>query len=462
MHQNGRPTASAIRRAIALELPPLARLGGPVVLAEVGWMVMGIVDTIMVGPLGAAALGGVGVASSLFFAVAVFGMGALLGLDTVVAQAFGAGDRAACRRWLWQGLWLGLLISVPLAAVLAVLTSRVDLVGSHPAVGPIIETNLGILTLSLWPLLVYAACRRYLTALHHVRPLVFALVTANLVNFVGNWVLIYGRFGAPALGTDGSAWATFGARVYMAVVVVAAAILYDRREVGEHVLWRVPWRPSAVALKRLAALGLPAAGQISLEVGVFAMASALASRLAPAALAAHQIVLNMAGLTFMIPLGVSAAAAVRVGHAVGARQPDAAARAGWVAIGGVVVVMSTTALIFLLAPRPLLGLFTSEAPVIATGVSLLAVAAMFQIFDGVQVTATGALRGLGDTHTAMVWNLIGHWGVGLPLGWWLCFRGGWGVAGLWVGLSTGLIIVGVVLVRTWARRQRGTVFPAAT
>ena len=462
MHENGRPTAIAIRRAIALELPPLARLGGPVVLAEVGWMVMGIVDTIMVGPLGAAALGGVGVASSLFFAVAVFGMGALLGLDTVVAQAFGAGDRAACRRWLWQGLWLGLLISVPLAGVLVFVTRNVDLVGSHPAVGPIIESNLGILTLSLWPLLVYAAFRRYLTALHHVRPLMFALVSANLVNFAGNWVLIYGhsahrrsartvRRGPPSV--RGCTWRSWS---------WPRRSCTDRREVGEHVLWRVPWRPSAVLLRRLAALGLPAAGQISLEVGVFAMASALASRLAPAALAAHQIVLNMAGLTFMIPLGVSAAAAVRVGHAVGSRQPDAAARAGWVAIGSVVVVMSASALLFLLAPRALLGLFTTEAPVIATGVSLLAVAAMFQIFDGVQVTATGALRGLGDTHTAMVWNLIGHWGVGLPLGWWLCFRGGWGVAGLWVGLSTGLIIVGVVLVRTWARRQRGAVLPAAT
>jgi MATE family multidrug resistance protein len=281
----------------------------------------------------------------------------------------------------------------------------------------------------------------------------FALVSANLVNFVGNWVLIYGRLGAPALGTDGSAWATFVARVYMAIVVVAAAILYDRREVGEHVLWRVPWRPSMASLKRLAALGLPAAGQISLEVGVFAMASALASRLTPAALAAHQIVLNMAGLAFMIPLGVSAAAAVRVGHAVGARQPDAAARAGWVAIGAVVVFMCGTALVFLLFPRWLLGLFTREAPVIATGVTLLAVAAMFQIFDGVQVTATGALRGIGDTHTAMIWNLIGHWGLGLPFGWWLCFHAGWGVAGLWVGLSTGLIIVGVVLVATWSRRH---------
>jgi MATE family multidrug resistance protein len=444
---------AAIARAIRLELPPLARLGGPVVLAEIGWMFMGIVDTIMVGPLGPAALGGVGVASSLFFAVGVFGMGALLGLDTVIAQAYGAGDHVACRRWLWQGLWLALALSVPLLGVLVWLTVNVDLVGSHPSVRSIIGSNLAILTPSLWALLVYAAVRRYLQALGLVRPLMFALVTANLVNFVGNWALIYGRLGMPALGTDGAAWATVAARVYMAIVVVTAAVLHDRHTHTPHSLWRVPRAPAARDLRRLAALGLPAAAQISLEVGVFAMAAALASRLTPVALAAHQIALNLAGLTFMIPLGVSAAAAVRVGHAVGARQPDGVRRAGWVAIGGVVVVMSGTALLFLLAPRPLIGLFTRDAAVLATGASLLAVAGMFQIFDGLQVAATGVLRGLGDTHTPMVWNLIGHWAIGLPLGWWLCFRGGWGVVGLWLGLSTGLIIVALVLVQTWARRQ---------
>jgi multidrug resistance protein, MATE family len=219
-------------------------------------------------------------------------------------------------------------------------------------------------------------------------------------------------------------------------------------------LMETPLSIEAGRLRQLVALGAPAAGQLTLEVGVFAMASALASRLAPAGLAAHQIVLNLAGLTFMVPLGVSAAAAVRVGRAIGARRPEAAQHAGWVAIGAVVAVMCCSALVFLFAPRVLLNLFTRDVAVVATGVSLLGVAAMFQIFDGLQVVATGVLRGIGDTHTAAVWNLIGHWGVGLPLGWWLCFHGGWGVAGLWVGLSTGLIIVALVLVRTWAIRQR--------
>jgi len=234
---------------------------------------------------------------------------------------------------------------------------------------------------------------------------------------------------------------------------VIAAVRYDWTHVPEHPFWRVPRAPSAPDLRGLAMLGFPAAGQISLEVGAFALASAFASRLAPASLAAHQIALNLAALTFMIPLGVSSAAAVRVGHAVGAGLPDGVRRAGWVALGGVTVVMSTTALIFLVAPRFLIGLFTHDSGVLATAASLLAVAAMFQIFDGLQVTATGVLRGLGDTHTPMVWNLVGHWAIGLPFGWWLCFGLGWGVVGLWLGLSAGLIIVAAALVRVWSTRQ---------
>lgn len=437
--------------AVRAELPPLARLAGPVVAAEIGWMLMGIVDTLMVGPLGPAALGGVGLASILFFAIAVFGMGLLLGLDTVVSQAFGAGQPAICRRWLWQGLWLGLVVSVPLAGLVWVLRQNVGLFGPHPDVRPIVDRFLSIVGLSLWPLLLYAAVRRYLQAIDRVRPVMVALLSANVLNAMANWALIYGHWGAPALGAEGAAWATVAARTYMALFLVATALWYDRAAAVP--LWRVPRWPVWHELLLLLRLGLPAAAQITLEVGVFALASAAAARLTPAALAAHQIALNLAGLAFMVPLGVSSAAAVRVGHAVGRRDGPAARRAGWVALAAAVAVMACTVLAFLLVPRQLLGLFTSDPGVIAIGVVLLAVAALFAIFDGVQVTVTGVLRGVGDTRTPMVWNLIGHWAIGLPVGWLLCFRAGWGVAGLWLGLSAGLIIVAAMLVRTWAQRE---------
>ena len=194
--------------------------------------------------------------------------------------------------------------------------------------------------------------------------------------------------------------------------------------------------------------------QVTLEVGVFAAVTALAGRLAPVTLAAHQIVLNVASVTFMVPLGVGSAGAVRVGQAVGRRDAPGARHAGWAALtlgGGF---MSCAAVVFVLAPYPILGLFTTDTAVIRVGVSLLLVAAVFQLFDGLQGVATGVLRGFGDTRTPMLWNLAGHWFFGLPVGYLLCFVMGWGVVGLWIGLSTGLILVGVVLVVVWWRRAR--------
>jgi MATE family multidrug resistance protein len=205
-------------------------------------------------------------------------------------------------------------------------------------------------------------------------------------------------------------------------------------------------------MSRLISLGLPAAMQLTLEVGVFAAATALAGRLPPAALAAHQIAVNIAAFTFMVPLGVGSAGAVRVGQAIGRLDAAGAARSGWTALALGSGFMACSAAVFLLLPGALIGAFTSDRRVLAVGVSLLMVAAIFQLFDGIQAVATGALRGLGDTRTPMFWNLIGHWFVGLPLGYILCFTMRVGVIGLWWGLSSGLIICGVSLLLAWSRR----------
>ena len=199
-------------------------------------------------------------------------------------------------------------------------------------------------------------------------------------------------------------------------------------------------------------LGFPAAMQMTLEVGVFAAASALAGRMLPVSLAAHQIALNLAGFTFMVPLGIASAGAVRVGHAVGRGDHAGAARAGWTALALGALFMSVAALVFTLIPRQLISAFTSDTGVLDIGVRLLAVAAVFQLFDGLQGVGTGVLRGLGDTRTPMMWNLGGHWFVGLPLAYVLAFPLGLGVIGLWWGLSAGLIICGVALLIVWRKR----------
>ena len=427
-------------------------LAGPVVLAEVGWVMMGIVDTIIVGPLGPAAIGSVGIGSILFLALAIFGMGLLLGLDTLVSHAYGAGRLDECHRWLLHGILLSLIGAPVLTAVALVGILLLPSWGFPPEVLSLTVPYLHVITWSLLPLLLYASFRRYLQALGIVAPITFALVTANLINAVAAWALVYGHLGLPAMGTTGSAVATLISRIYLAAVLLAAVVWYDRQH---HIsLFTITWRPKKRSLVRLLRLGLPAATQVMLELGVFAAASALAGRLDPVSLASHQIALNLASLTFMVPLGVASAGAVRVGHAIGRRDAQAASRSGWVALILGAGFMSTAALIFIAVPRPLIGMFTSNEAVLAMGRRLLLVAAMFQLFDGLQGVSTGVLRGLGDTRTPMLSNLAGHWLLGLPVGYALCFWWGWGVVGLWIGLSLGLVAIGVFLVLTWRHRIR--------
>jgi MATE family multidrug resistance protein len=441
---------------ITRELKPMLALATPVVTAELGWVTMGIVDTVMVGGLGASAIGAVGLASMLFFAVAVFAMGLLLGLDPLVSQAFGARRLDECHRWLVDGVWLSALVTPPVVAIVLAMNASLHLWGLPPEVLVLSRPYMVILTWSLPPLLLYVAFRRYLQAMNLVQPVMFALVAANLVNGFANWILIYGHLGLPAMGVPGSAVATLVARIFMAGWLLIAILRAEARwppalSGVEGRLRDTPLGIDLARLRRLFWLGFPAAGQAVFEVGVFSAATALAARVSANALAAHQIALNLAAFTFMIPLGVASAAAVRVGQAVGRRDPRGAATAGWTAITIGVGFMATAALVFLVMPRALIRLFTRDPAVLEIGVSLLFVAAVFQLFDGLQGVTTGALRGLANTRTAMLWNLAGHWLVGLPLGYLLCFGWGLGVVGLWWGLSVGLMICGVALLFVWIR-----------
>jgi MATE family multidrug resistance protein len=434
------------------EFRPMFSMAVPVVLAELGWMAMGVVDTLMVGRLSPEAIGAVGLGSTLFIGVAIFAMGLLLGLDTLVSQAFGAGRIEECHRWLLHGVALSLALAIPVTLAMFGLSALLARWGLDPGVLVLAQPYLEVLTWSVFPLLLYAAFRRYLQGMGVVRPVMIALVTANIVNAVVNWILIFGHFGAPALGVRGAAWATVLSRVFMAGYLLVVILLRERgRKPG---LFQTPLRIEWAWMRRLLVLGFPAAGQLTLEVGVFAAATALAGRLPPIALASHQIAINIAAVSFMVPLGISSAGAVRVGHAVGRRDPEGAERSGWTALLFGVAFMSGAAIAFVLAPHLLIGAFTTDEGVLRIGISLLLVAAVFQLFDGLQGVATGVLRGLGDTRTPMLWNLFGHWFVGLPLGYSLCFVLGFGVVGLWWGLSTGLIICGVALLIVWSRRIR--------
>jgi MATE family multidrug resistance protein len=433
------------------EFRPVMRLAVPLVLAEIGWMFMGVVDTLMVGrlPESAVAIGAVSLGTAFYYGITVFAGGLMLGLDTMVAQAYGGKRYADCHRSLWTALFF--LVPLVPAVMLAVWLAANSFLtfGVNPSVQPAATRYTATLNFGAPGLFLYFVMRRYLQGIGRVRIVTFALLSANVINFVGNWALIYGRLGCPALGTSGSAWATVIARYYMAGVLIAYTLYIEHRH--KHGIFDVGIRPDLARLGRLLALGGPAALHIGFEIAIFTVATLLAARLTPEDLAAHQIALNLASLTFMVPLGLSAAAAVRVGHRIGANDPAGAGRSGYVTILLGAAFMSTAAIMFIAAPRWLARMYTTDPGVVATSVSLLAVAAVFQLFDGVQIVSAGALRGAGDTRTPMLANFFFYWVVGMPCSYYLCFRLGYGIVGHWSGLCLALVLIGCTLLMVWRR-----------
>lgn len=440
---------------VAEEVRPMLRLAVPIVLAELGWMAMSIVDTIMVGHQrdSAVAIGAVSLSSILYYVVAIFGTGLMLGLDTLVSQSFGAGDVEDTHRSLINGVYLSLVLTPILMGVVWIWEPVIRLLGIPAPLTAQAIPYLRALNWGTLPLLLYFAFRRYLQGVNLVKPVMFSLISANIVNFVGNWALIYGHWGFRAMGTVGSGWSTCWARVYMALVLMGYALYHDaRHKTG---LRRVSRRVHLPRVWELLALGFPAASQIGVEIGVFCLATVLIGKLGALPLAGHQIALNTISFTYMVPLGISSAAAVRVGQALGRSDSHGASRAGWTALTLGASFMTCMALVLSLAPAYIARVYTPDQTVIRSASALLVIAAFFQLFDGLQSVATGALRGAGDTRTPLICHLVYYWAVGLPLGAYLCFRAGWGVRGLWTGLCVALILIGSTLLYAWRRKERG-------
>jgi MATE family multidrug resistance protein len=435
--------------AIRTELRRVMALALPVAATQIGTMLLGFVDMVMVGRVGTDALAASAIANVWIYGTTQLALGTIFGLDPIVAQAHGAGRGDLAGRALQRGLVLALLLAVPVGLAWLGCERFLVWTGQDPALSRMAQSYTVVQLPSLPFFLAFHALRQYLQGREMVRPALLVMVVANFVNALLNWSLIFGHLGMPALGLEGAGIAT-GLTRMACFAILAWWVLALRLHAGA---W-VPWSREAFAasgLREILRLGLPVGFQTSLEVWAFSGAALIAGQLGAPALAAHSVVLNMAALSFMMPLGVGLAASTRVGNLLGARRPRDAQRAAWVSMGLGAGVMMLSALLFVLGRHWLPRIYTDQVEVIALSTSILPIAAAFQIFDGTQVVGCGVLRGMGRTRPAAWFNLIGYWVIGLPLGGWLALRAGFGLGGIWWGLAIGLAIVSGLLV-SWIQR----------
>jgi MATE family multidrug resistance protein len=432
------------------ELRELFRLAAPLCAAQAGTQLMSLVDLAVIGRLGARELGGAGLATAVFFAISILGMGTVLGVDPMIAQSVGAGDRVRARHVMWQGIWLALIVSATLTIPLLLAPNAFELFGINPDLVAPARSFLHIRTLGLAPLLIFLVLRAYLQAHGVTRPMLVSVIVCNVFNIVADIAFVFGKFGMPRLGVGGAALATVMASV-IEVSIVAFAI--SRMPLPPHEAGPLH-RWTREEILRALRVGLPVGLQMGAEVGIFALVGVLAGRIGALPLAAHQLVLSLASFTYTISVGVATAGSVRVAHAIGARDVPGTRIAGHAALVGGAAVMSIAALAFFLFPRPIARLVSDQEDVIATALPLFLVAAVFQLSDGIQAVASGALRGAGDTRFAFLVNVTGYWVIGLPialiLGVWLHM----GVVGLWWGLCAGLTVVAVLLFLRFERLSR--------
>ncbi|HZM17695.1 MAG TPA: MATE family efflux transporter [Candidatus Krumholzibacteria bacterium] len=434
------------------ELRDTLHLAIPVVLTQVGSVAMGIVDTIMVGRLGPEPLSAVALGNALTFTILIVCLGTLSALDPLVAQAYGAGRFTECGRVMHHGAFLAVVLALPALLLIACARPMLRLLGQSPELVDAASHYAYAIAPGVLPFLLFTVLRQFMQGLSRARPALFVMIFANLLNVFGNWVLVYGNLGAPALGATGSAWSTTIAR--SAMFLLLAGWVFSRRHLRPYLTHLPPWPPDRKLLLRLARLGLPAGGQFGLEVGVFACTAMFMGWFGTLQLAGHQIAINLCSTTFMVPLGCSATAAVRVGQALG-RHDVAGARRAALAAGTLGVgFMAVAALCFALFPEFFVRIYTDDAELVGMGVSLLLVGAAFQLSDGTQVIAIGSLRGAADTRFPMLVSAVAYWLVALPLGWALAFPLGWGPRGLWWGLTLGLTLVGVTLALRFHHRVR--------
>jgi multidrug resistance protein, MATE family len=434
------------------EIRQLLTLALPLILAQLAQTSMGFVDTLMVGRLGGEALAGIALGSTIFFFVFLVLSGVVLSVAPTVAQAHGAGDREAIAQAVRQGMWLAVILALPAMLLYWNVAPLLLFMGQDERTTALAASYLRAISFGVLPALWLVALRGLLEGLAEPRPILVITIFGVILNAAANSILMFGHFGFPALGLVGTGWAS--TIVYW--TMFALALLYASYRYRALGVFRFGL-PQGGMLLGLLSLGWPISLTLAFESGLFSVSTLLMGLIGATELAAHQLALQCAALAFMVPLGTSIATSVRVGQARGRGDLAAARRAGLTGMGLSVFFMCLTALLFLLFPRAIIGLYIdvqspANAAVLAAAVVFLKIAALFQLFDGLQVSALGALRGLKDTRTPMLIALFSYWLVGFGVSVGLAFGLGWGGPGLWLGLVAGLATAAFLLAWRFLRR----------
>lgn len=423
------------------EIRSLWRLAAPVIGVQLGMKAMEVVDTMMIGRVSEQSLAAVALGALYAWSFLIFAYGCLMALDPVLSQARGAEDSDALARGVQRGVVLAFILSLPAMAGFLCAEPLLRWLRQPPEIIPDAATYVATNTAGVFPFLLFIVFRVVLQSQDRLRRLLVVILVANAVNVLLNWCFVFGNLGFPAMGVRGVALATVIGRWLLAGALLVACW----RDLGPHLFPIAPGTFRRTAIGRLLRLGLPIGVHYQIELGAFAIVGLLMGWLGATEVAGHQIALSLSSLSFMVPMGISLAASVRVGHAVGRGDAVGMAQAARAALWVGSAVMVVSALAFLFAARQLAAAYTNTESVISVATDLIVLAGIFQIVDGAQVVAEGILRGVGDTKTAMWAKIAGFWVVGLPLGCLLTFAGDGGARGLWWGIVIGLALVAVFL-----------------
>lgn len=425
------------------EIKKTLELAYPVIIGQLGFIMMGVVDSIMVGSVGAIPLAAASVGNSLFILISIVGLGISIAVTPLVAIAVGGNRYEECGILFRQSLLINAITGIIIALAIFGGTFLLPLIDQPPEVVAQAQSYTRLLGFSAIPYMVFASYKQFIEGFSVMRPSMIVVLLANLINALTNWLLIFGKAGFPQLGLDGAGWATFASRIFMAVILmvyVMRAEHFRRYDVTFH------FRSiNKKIIKKILALGLPSGIQYFFEVGAFSFAVVMVGWLGTYQLAAHQIAINLASISFMCALGVSAAGSIRVGNAVGRKNIEDTRRAGFTAIIISGSMMGSFGIIFIIFRNVLPSFYIDNPDVISFTSTILIIAALFQVSDGVQAVGIGVLRGLTDVKGPTLITFIAYWLLALPIGYLLGFTFGYGIVGVWIGLFLGLTTSALLL-----------------